>query len=307
MAHIFRVIDISLTLQCAPHIMMTLGQYDGVFMRGSGFSVNILGRTYEPASRGLVDAQLPLMDKHANAAWSVISLTNAPDKEGVYRTMRSIKQLKVLIDTYGITGGATNLPRVLELAKGLRFPEDREWEPTAYNIALALSYITEPTKSMESLPFLHPSVLLSTDRHLLVWSAFGAIAPSFRVPGGKEMMLTKSFRITNPQIKKEKGPQGHRDVTKIGCILVPLEVAVTHLKTTLELKTVLNPHGNSRVDNSASHANKVFEGDSCSSIVDALRKAAKVTVVDEAGSKKRKTNDDETGGPSKKGRVDAGF
>lgn len=308
MAHIFKIVDISLTLQCVPQVMMTVGQYDGIFMRGSGFRVTILGKSYEPASRGLIDSQLGLMDHHANTFWKILGFIplEQEEKETFFRTVKSIKGLKEIIDSRGV-GGAENIAKVKEAAKGLRFPEDKEWDPTAYNICMALSFISEPTKAISLLPYIHYTELFTSDRLSLVWSAFGAIAPSFRVPGGKEMMLTKSFRVTNPQIKKEKGPQGHRDVTKIGAILVPLEVAIAHMKTTFEEKTVLNPHGNARVDNSASHANKIFEKDSCSSIVAALRSAARVTVTDEAGSKKRRTDDDETGGPSKKGRLELDF
>lgn len=291
--HLYKIIDISLMTQCVPHVMSNGGTYDGVFMRGWGFRIQILGKTYEAASQEDVEAELPNMDSHANAFWKILKdLDMLEDVRLVkFRTVRSIWGLKELVDTHKLNGGTATRDRAIKNAKALRFPDNRLLEPTAANITLVLSYIADPRKDITELPWMHAPFLFETDRVVLCWSAFGQIAPSFRVPGGKEMYIDRPFRVTNAKLQKEKGATAHRDVTKIGCTLLPIELAITHIKQVKELKTILNPFGNAVVVKSASHINKEFEGDSCQMILNALRGYAKVTVAD-VGSSKRKERDE---------------
>jgi hypothetical protein len=306
MSHLYKCIDIALTMQCCPIVMMSAGVYEGVFMWGGGFQLHILGRTFDPAPQDEVLKAMRRMNRHSNALWDILQLIPiaSDDRQQCFRTYRNIWKLKERIDAHGV-GNTANRDTVLARAVDLQFPDNKFYDPTAFNIDLVLSFISDPLKDITQLSGLHPSLLFHTDRLSLALGSFGASAPSFRVPGGKEMSLTSSFRVTSAQIKKDKGPQGHRDVTKIACIMQPLEIAIAHMKIIMELKTVLNPFGNAVVNASSSHIHKVYDGESCTLIVGALRKVSKVTVVDTAagGGAKRKGNDEDAG-RSKRGRMD---
>jgi hypothetical protein len=311
MAHIFKIIDISLTMQACPKVCITGGSYDGILMLGAGYRLVIQDKAYVAAERASVEAEVPKMVSHARSLYQVLQDVNISQelRDERFKAMRSIKDLKTLLESQQIVGGIGIRDRILRNARFLNFPGDRYWEPTAVNICAALSFITNPLQDLALLPTIHPSRLFSSDRLEIVWSAFGAIAPSFRVPGGKEMMLTRPFRIATPTARKERGVQGTRDITKIAAILVPLDMAIVHLRTCIESKSVLNPFGNAIVNASTSHINKIFERDSCDMLVRSLRDVAKVTVVDEGarGTRRGREEDDEAAGASKKGRIEYDF
>jgi hypothetical protein len=310
MAHLCKVIEISLDMQCAPRVMMNGGVYNGVFMSGSAFSLTVLEKTYMPAEIEDVRAALRQMDRHMNALWSImedVAFVSNEDREAQYHRMKNIWQLKACLEALPLKGGVGVRDRVLMNAKDLSFPENHYLDPTAANIDFVLSIISDPLKDLASLPALHPSLLFHTDRLSLAMGAFGEVAPSFRVPGGKEMELSKAFKVTSAAIRKEKGPQGHKEISKIAATLLPLDMAIQHLKMVVQNKTVLNPFGNAVANASSSHINKVFEGDSCVLLVSALRKLAKVTVAVEGKGGTKRGAEEEDSAASQRKKAKFGF
>lgn len=308
--HIAKCIDISLRCQAVPHVMITAGRYDGVFMRGGGFEIRINGTIYKAASKDEIQKHIKALDFHGNALWDICQMINFIDEDtrvAAWRTMRSMKKLKEYVGALGISGGTSRHEIVERKAKFLCFPDDRELDANAFNVALVLSIIADPAKDLNELPYLHHSVLFSNKRSHIAWSAFGGEAPSFRVPGGKVMHLGNQFKVTSAKLKNDKGPSAHRDVTKIGAQMVALPLALQHLDSTLEEKTIWNPFGNATVNAAASHMNKEFAGDSCTMIVEAFRKAARVSVVDSAGKGTKRKAEDDVGGSKKKGRATGDF
>lgn len=306
MAHLYKVVDIALTTQTQVCPIIAKGNYEGVFLKGAGFHLTVQGTEYKAASAEAIDASIKVFDTHAHNLWNIFSkITYATNEERVtaFQNIRAMSSLHAILAKRALIGGTDTRDEVLACAKFLNFPEDRVLEPTAAAIEEVLGVIADPAKPLDSLPSLHYSVLFSTRRAHIAWSAFGSSAPSFRVPDGKVMDLRSSFRVTNAAIKKKDGPAAHRDVTKIGMYLVPLELACTHLDKTISDKTVLNPFGNAVVNASASHITKPYEGESCTRIVAALRKVAQVTVVDE-GRKRKNGEGDEGKAERKRGRLD---
>jgi hypothetical protein len=182
---------------------------------------------------------------------------------------------------------------VKEDAKSLCFQADRELTATAANIALVLSYITDSTKDLAELPFLHHSYLFSSNRRELAWSAFGSLAPSFRVPSGKAMRLDQPFNVSiRTGVGKAPGP-ATREVKSIAAHIVPLDLAVRHLDEVIRKKEVLNPFGNASVRVSESNLNKVFNGESCALIVAGLRKLSGSVIAVSGGSKRRDIADED--------------
>jgi hypothetical protein len=300
--HFCKVVEIALLTQTIICPIFTGRTYEGCAMMGSGYRIRIGAEDLEAQPKAILKPALRKMDWHYNALAEIMGrlsfLTDA-DRQAATMKLKKMSDLKHLFDTLTLDGGEMSRTKVREMARFLRFPGDSSFEVTAFNISAVLDVIGDPTKTYENIPISHIS-LLSSDRVLNCLSAFGETAPSFRVPGGKTMSLERPFEIA----ERDNGGKikGNRVVKKLGCLIVPVEMAAAHYKEVTKDHCVLNPFGNAKVQNSASHINKVFEGESCSLILESLRRSMKVTVTTASGSK-RKERDEEQLGPRKKGRA----
>jgi hypothetical protein len=302
-SHLFLSIDIALMTQTRLCPIIVAGNFAGSLLSGAGFHLSVFGARYRPFSVEEVVRGLQAVDEHSNALWKIfgkLSFATQADREVAYKGCRSTRKLKEYCDALPLTGANAARDEVLKLAKKLSFDTDRPFPITAKNIETVLSYIEDHNKDLSLLPYLHPSLLFSTKRAHIAWSAFGHSAPSFRVPGGKAMNLTAPFRVAITQ----KGVAGHRDVTKIAANTVPLELALRHLDDVFQDKNVWNPYGNQSVQTSTANIHKVFVDDSCSMIVASFRKALHINVVSEAGQNDRKRKGEPMDGPkTKKGAL----
>lgn len=309
-AHLYKCIDICIRMQTRAAVMVTANRYDGVFMIGGGYDLVIDGKHLIASSKAEVKKHLPNMDYHGNALWNILQKLDMLEEArlNAFRTVKRMHKLKELVDAHAMIGGQSTRDYVMKEAKYLSFPEDVALPPSAASIELVCSIISNPAADLHTLPYMHYSVLLSSKREHIAWSAFGEEAPSFRVPGGKVMHLSTKFTTTSKKLKEEQGPRAERNVTKIGAHMVDIITALEHLDKMMEEKTVWNPFGNAIVNASASHLNKIYDGESCTLVVDALRKATRTTVRDVGGSNKRPRDEGVApGGERKKGRFDAGF
>jgi len=118
------------------------------------------------------------------------------------------------------------------------------------------------------------------------------------------MDLKSPFRITNAAVKKAGGPMAHKDIKKIGAIMLPLELAVSHMKMTMKDSMVLNPYANNVVTTSAQNIVKPYEGESCEAIVAAFRRGLKITIATGSGTKRKNEEEDEGRKKAKKGGMD---
>lgn len=119
------------------------------------------------------------------------------------------------------------------------------------------------------------------------------------------MSLQGPFRTTVKSSVPDKRFEA-KEVRKISCLLVSLDIALRHLDDLMEKKEVLNPFGNSRVPVSESNINKVFEGESTVMILDSLRRVCQVKVTDAPGpskGKRRADGEGEGGSGRKRNRV----
>jgi hypothetical protein len=302
-SHLFFCVRLALTLQTRLCPFIVNGNYCGVFLMGAGFSLMINGITYTPASKEAVDNALKQAAPHSNALWRIFRRLGFPDdtsREDAFKACDRMFKLKSYVEVLN-SGGTMAQEAILKDAAFLNFDKDRSLDINAASIALVLDFITDANKDLHLLPYMHHSMLLTQDRMEIAWSAFGNMAPSFRVPGGKQMMLNQAFRVTSTAMKKKEGTQAHRDVTKIAAAVVPLPLAIKHLKEVIQFKQVLNPFGNAIVNISNANVNKTFDGESCSKILDGLRKMCNVTVSSGSGGTKRRQDGEE--GPKKKSKV----
>lgn len=303
LTHLFKCIEIALEMQTTVQPIIVKGNYAGCVLQGAAWHLTINGRHYNPYPLEDLKKGLLKVDGHANALWAIfqkISFLTPEDRSEAWKKCNSTQKLYEYTNALGV-GGTENQDAVLKLARFLSFDNEKPLTATANNIELALQYIADGTKNILDLPYLHPSMLFTTNRRHLVWSAFGDAAPSFRIDSGRRMLLTKPLEIVLP--KSATGAPEKKNINKIAANIVVLPLAIKHLDETFNDKTIWNPHGNAGVGQSVNNMYRTYEGDSCQKIVTAFRKAMKISISSESGAGKRK-NDDDLGGAQKKRRED---
>jgi len=302
LSHIFKVIDIALTLQTRVCPIITRGSYVGCLMTGDGYYLSIMGLSYSPGSIEEVEAVMRKADPHSNSLWRIfsrINFNNDEDRRTQFQLCRRMCHLAHLLERLSV-GGTTTQAAVMKDAMFLNFVEDQPFTITAVNISTVLNHIADGTKDLATLPYRHHSTLFETARHRIALSAFGATAPSFRVAGGKAMVLTQPFAVRAKAPAPATGFVS-KAITKIGCNVVPLNLAIRHFEDMVSQKEILNPFANAQIRVSDNNLFKSYSAESCGLIVEGLRKVcgAKVTDAVQGSSRKRKADDD-VGGSRKK-------
>jgi len=302
MSHLFKAIEIALETQTVVLPIVVKGNYAGCVLQGAGWVLKVGGAVYSPFSLDEVRQGVAKVDGHSNALWKIFSkmtFQTPEDRQVQYAACKGTKDLYRLTSTLGV-GSAENQAAVLKLAEFLSFDNERPLPSTAHNIDLVLGYVADPLKDILTLPYIHTSMLFEVNRRHLAWSAFGDSAPSFRVPSGRKMPLGASFEVALP--KKGGNQVEKRSVRKIGCNMVPLELALRHLDDVFEDKQIWNPFGNAVVGASFNNLYKVYEGDSVTTLLAAFRRAMSINITAGPGVGKR-GNDDDQGGDRKKRRA----
>lgn len=278
--------------------------YTGCIVIGEGYKVDIRNRLLEPCTRSdLVNAYSQLSPHDSSLAKIYWLLTFSADEARIQArdACNSFQQLRSDIANHPFR--MDKEAEIEKLAMQLAFPGGEPLSPTPYNVAVILGAIADETKSEDQFP-LYPRCVTENDRTVRLLSAFGMYAPSFLVPGGKQMMLDKPFEVSVGG-KRGGGDDSRKIVTKIGYIMKPLDQAVADLAKVKEIKAVHNPHGSNIMGRtSANSLIRSAETDNASSIIFALRMYTGTSVSDVVAGKKRARDEGVMGEGSKKRRVD---
>jgi hypothetical protein len=260
--------------------------YNGCMVLGK-FSITVRDVTYNCASRETLVADFGKASPHDTALSSIfgkIFFKDDDERTDKKDECTSIHDIRKILEIKGTS--EVGREEIRRLSYFLSFDENNSpLSFTAHNVSRILEAIDNAELDETSFP-LYPPALLFTDRKARLWSAFGAMAPSFRVPGGKKMSLEDTFQVTE---RSKGGEKTTRSVKKIGFVLKPLKESLDDLNALITDKTIFNPHGASIMSRASSGALvKTFEGDQCDKVVVGLRKIAKVTISEASGSGKNK-------------------
>jgi len=303
LAHMYWCLGYMMLTGCTIRVITSsVDKYMGCALLGDGYALQLDDSLIHPASVEKMREDFSAASPH-DAAVSVIFnkifFTDNEKRAEAKMTCTSIHDLRKVLAKQG----TSELGR-REIEKNAAFLDyANDFRPlpiTGANISKILQIIAETTMD-ESLVYLHHSEIMNPSRTERLWSAFGPLAPSFRVPAGKKMELSGSFEVTE---RSSKGAKTSRIVKKIGFILKPLAEAILDLEAVKRDKFILNPHGTALMGRvSAQSLIRTVEGEQCTSVLAALRSFAQVTVA-EASSSKRKLDDEGEERGSKKRRAD---
>lgn len=288
LAHMFWCLDVAFTAGALLRVMSTsTDRYTGCLVLGSGYAISFDGQESRvPLPRDTLVTEFGSASPHDAALTFIFSqIYYASDAERLAdkELCSSVHDVREKIQERGAK--ESQREAIVKMSMFLEFGvQNHPLAPTPFNISKVLFAVSDSTLSEREFP-LHPSALLESDRVARLWSAFGSTAPSFQVPGGRQMPLDRPFEV--PEKGKDKTT---RTVNKIGFILKPLKEAIVDLHKVIDdTKSVLNPHGSSIMARSSSGSLiKKAEGAQCELILGALRRAAKVTVAVASGSSSRK-------------------
>jgi hypothetical protein len=304
LAHICWCLDITLRAQCTSRWMVDgSGSYIGTVILGAGYTLNMKDRSFSPQSRDTLVKDYATASPHLVALeriYSQMSQLTPEQRASALAGCDSVHLLRIDLLSAPLTAHAKDVV-MAELPK-LFFPTDpAPLAPNASNVALCLNAIANESIRINDLPMLPSKVFES--RMVRVWSAFGKIAPSFLVSGGKQMDLERSFEVRR---RGAGGVMEAQAVNKIGIVLKPIDDAVNDLQQVRLKMEILNPHGASMATRVSSDSLiRSFEKTACSNVVAALRAFCGITGVggpsgDVSGRKKKRDAGDDAGGPTKR-------
>jgi hypothetical protein len=271
-----------------------------VAIQGAGYTIELENVIYRPVGATVLADSIPKTDMHG------VALTKIGAKLGTDGERTQLKGAKSMVELRETLlrcwTRETSTSEALDWAKHLNFGET-PWAINVESLTRALQAIAIPTLPIEGFP-IHHSMIFEMDRASVVWSSFGGMAPSFRIPNTRPMSLEGPMMI--PQKKKDGSAAADINVTKVSCRNVLLKVAIRDLHDTIEKKEILNPFTQPNVRASTMNQNRFFSGPDCRRIVQCLREACGITAVDLARNKRKASDDvDEPG--RKRGAFDVGF
>lgn len=291
-SHLVTVIKISLAAQARPIPCFRHGRYAGCVLLGAGYTLELNERRYRPVSFTELRQAIEGSDTHTAALHEIAKLTGNKDQAKQVKECKTMLELRnVLISSWTKSKDSADL---LRQAQSLNFGEN-QWPINITTISKALRSIRDQNFSLKIADAaeypIHHSTVLSTDTVELVLSCFGALAPSFRIPGGKEFDLgdEMEFAVSNPGGTRKET----RKLVRIAVRQKPLAQAVSDLKEVRDKKTIMNPIVAPRIRQSQQNMDKFFTGEEGKLLRAVLQEFAEIS-----RGQKRKAGDVE--GSSKK-------
>jgi len=302
LAHMYTGIRLAVESASGIRIMVTpQNVYQGFILLGVGFTLSIGDRFFPVITFTDLQATYTSATPHDAALTQILSLVNFDDD------MQRQKVKKELTCLYDLGKGIrekgysiNDREKIAKLAQDVTFVSDRYLPITGDNIAKVFNTMNE-SFGEERFP-LHHLALFENDRKRRLLSAFGATAPSFLIAGGRKMELSGNFSF-NRVTKKGKSEV---KVTRMHCVVVPLEKAFTDLDLMILHKHVVSPVGTPFASRASSRSLiREFDGTIGIEVLAALRKVTGTTVsnVPSTSNEKRKADEEAAAESSKKARA----
>jgi hypothetical protein len=291
-------IQIAIRAQAQAVPLFLQGRFSGVVISGGGYTVNLERVVYRPVSATNLRSEIPKVDTHAVSMRRIRQLQATDAAKVAIDSIKSMGQLRsVLLSTWTIE--TTNKEEILKAARGLNFGE-KHWGINVNTLKDAFSFITNTTQSLDFLP-IHYSQIYETDRARVVWSCFGGMAPTFRIPGGRALSLEGA--MTTMLRGRDGKRQPSAEISKVACRNVILEVALRDLDMMIEKKEILNPFATPNQRASQMNQDRFFTSDDGKAIIAGLRSICKISAQDLSNKKRKATEIGEDEPGRKRGRA----
>jgi hypothetical protein len=296
LAHLYSCIKLCFMTGSMGRVIVTPNNiYQGFILIGTGYSLIQYDTTYTPVTKADFAKAFKSSSPHTSSFIELLDLVNFPDDMARVAAKASYNKTYQIAAAFRQFGYNSNdEERIRRLARNLVFPLDNPIPITSINVTNVLSAMSSESISEESFP-LHYQAILEKDRRNRLLSAFGSVAPSFLVPGGRSVSLDGSFEYA----VTVKGKKEMKTTTRMFAIVVPWEKACEDLATLLVKHDVLTPIGTPLVGRASSFSMiREYNGPGGISVLGALRSLCGVSMTgastSAAGKRKREDGSDES-------------
>jgi hypothetical protein len=300
LAHMYSAIRLAFESGAYIRVLVNGPDYGGFVLVGAGYEVRRWETTILPAPFTEAQEHYRQASPHHGSVLRILSYLQFSDDlalQAAIPGITSARSLSKLVLEIGYN--RNNEERILKEVKGLSFVADRFLPITAVNISRVLRSMAGIGEKEEEYP-LHPQAILERTSEGRLLSAFGAYAPSFKVPGGRPIDLKGSFSYA----RNEKGKKVDTISTRIYAVVVPWKKAKEDLFSLIDDHTVLSPVGTPLANRASSKSMiREFSGDSGGMVLDGLRQVCKVVAGDTPGAGPSKRKNDEGGGEGTQKRL----
>jgi hypothetical protein len=298
LAHIYSAIKFAFESGTTIRVITTPNNlYQGYIAIGSGYTAYQWGLEYAPVANTVFASQFIKASPHMSAFTTILDLITFSDgmeRSNAEAEINTMQKLALVLRTVGFN--ATKEEIIRQQARYLVFPSDNYLPITAHNVTRVLTAMSSD-ETEENFP-LHASAILEKDRRKRLLSAFGAMVPSFTIPGGRGIGLDGSFSYN----VVEKGKKEAKTTTRMFCTTVPYDKGCSDLDMLLVNHMVYSPIGTPLAGRASSFSTiREFAGTGGVTVLGALRALCGVAMVGNTGegSGKRK-NAEEDDGPRKR-------
>jgi hypothetical protein len=295
-SHLVKVADAALQAQARAIPVFRGTKYEGCFMNGGGYTVDASQKAYRPQDVGTVELGFHLADIHSTTLRKIGTyITEETDRDAVM----GVKDMFALRNTLRkVPLSEEAKENILKLVPRLKFQTDATWSVNVGTLDNAFSLIkaTEELTEDMDLP-IHHSVLFSSSKEEIVWSCFGAMAPSFMIPGGKTFPLKSDMSV---ETKLPSGALMKKEIVRISVRSKPLAQAIEDLREMRKMKYIQNPLVASKVRTSQQYQDKMFESENGKKIMRLLREFCDVEYETGKGKKRARDDTDESEEPARK-------
>jgi len=308
LAHIIKVMEIAIEGQARAIPLFTEGSYRGTIISGTGWSASwdediVIAKPFTT----LIDA-VRKGNPH-NGALNAILAASGNNEQWIMEAKTRITSMNSLRGVLKLAWTNAHV-RTVATTQGPRLSfGERPWPINVDTLIRAMSLIRDAGTNrdfldrIEDLP-IHHSMLMEDDNISIIWSCFGGMAPSFKIPHGRLQKLDSSMSVEVPGKRGEE--KKTVTVSRVGVRNVLLPQAIADLKWTINEKTIQNPFGQGQMRASQQHQDRFFDGTQGKQIIARLREIAGVVNTQGSSMQKRKA-EGELDGASKRAKSRFGF
>jgi hypothetical protein len=236
LAHFFKCCEIAISAGCSLRPIFSGEYYDGCSMVGMGWTGFVNGQMFEALDAADFKEELQSIATHQQVLEAIRSILGGTANG---KAIDGMMDLHTLVQKAKLE--STDLERVRSLAASLRFPQ-KVLPASVDNLVRMVRYIS----GNEALPIKYPvgsDALGSKDRVTVALSGFGRTCPSFLVPGGTMLDLTKDMPgLKTESVRNKKGKEYVKVLNPmeqvISVRMVNLVSAISDMKTVIEKKMI---------------------------------------------------------------------
>lgn len=194
LSHIAKCIDVGIRAQARIFPVIDSGEYIGSALLGAGFQISAYDKVWTPVSAIALQNSITAAGSHVVHLKAIADIIGGMDEEvydNVMKTTTMVQLREVLLEA-SMTDEERD--KIATIALKLKFNQ-KSLNVSVPNLVKVFNLIANPAEDLPVDFPIHPTKLFEKARFPLVWSAFGANAPTCNFAGGKTIDLQNPGKL----------------------------------------------------------------------------------------------------------------